>query len=83
MTEEELRRELCPPVVLAPAPSLAAMHAHYERARRYDRHLQLIRIAEERARINHTDAFRELDLLYGRKPSNDLSLKEEIAILTA
>jgi len=83
MTDEELRQELCPPVVLAPAPPLAAMHKHYERARRYDRHLQLIRIAEERARINHTDAFRELDFLYGRKPSNDLSLKEEIAILLA
>ena len=83
MTEEELRQELCPPVVLAPDPPLAAMYAYYKRVRRYDHHLVLIRIAEERARINHTDAFHELDLLYGRKPSNDLSLKEEIAILTA
>ena len=83
MTDEELRQELCPPVVLAPAPPLAAMYAYYERVRRDDHHLVLINIAEERARTNHTDAFRELDLLYGRRPANDLSLKEEIAILTA
>lgn len=83
MTDEELRRELCPPVVLAPDPPLAAMYAYYERVRRYDHHLVLILIAEELARTNHTDALRELDWLYGRKPSNDLSLKEEIAIFTA
>jgi hypothetical protein len=42
----------------------------------------MIEIAEKKARMNHTDAQYELDLLYGRRPANYLPLSDEIAILT-